>query len=120
MDEILAFIGLQFMSEATKMGSQSLLDLAKSLQLPHFRAAIFRDRLKLIFSFCRFDDSLTREQRKVQDKLCHIREVWDKLISEARKLYNLETYETIDEMLLKFRADVILDCMFQASQEGAA
>ena len=48
MDEILAFIGLQFISEANKMGSQPLLDLVKSLQLPHFRAAIFRDRLKLI------------------------------------------------------------------------
>ena len=120
MDEILAFIGLQFISEANKMGSHPDLDLVKFLQLPHFRAAIFHDRLKLIFRFCRFDDSLTREQRKVQDKLCHIREVWDKQISEARKLYNLDTYETIDEMLLKFRADVILDCMFQASQEGTA
>ena len=120
MDEILAFIGLQFISEANEMGSQPLLDLVKSLQLPHFRAAIFRDPLKLIFRFCRFDDSLTREQRKVQDKLCHIREAWDKLISETRKLYNLGKYGTINEILLKFRADVTLDCMFQASQEGTA
>ena len=71
------------------MGSQPLPDLFTSLQLPHFRAAISRNRLKLIFKFFRFDGSLTREQRKVHDKFCHIREVWDKLISEARKLYNL-------------------------------
>ena len=65
------------------MGSQLLPDLFTSLHLPHFRAAISRDRLKLIFKFCRFDDSLAREQRKVQDKFCYIREVWDKVISEA-------------------------------------
>ena len=85
------------------MGSQPLPDLFTSLQLPYFRAAISRDRLKLIFKFCRFDDSLTREQRKVQVKFCHIREVWDKLISEARKLHNLGPYGTIDEIQLKFR-----------------
>ena len=103
IDEILAFIGLQFISGTNKMESQSLLDLFTSLQLPHFRAAISCDRLKLIFKFCRFDDSLTREQRKVQDRFCHIRKVWDNLISEAINFYNLGPYGTIDEMLLKFR-----------------
>ena len=84
------------------MRSQPLPDLFTFLQLPHFIAAISRDRLKLIFEFCRFDDSLAREHRKVQDKFCYIHVVWDKLISKARKLYNLGPYETIDEMLLKF------------------
>ena len=41
------------------MESQPLPDLFISLQLPHFRAAISRDQLKLIFKFCRFDDLLT-------------------------------------------------------------
>ena len=45
----------------------------------------------------------TQEQRKVQDKFCHICEVCDKLISEVRKLYDLGPYGTINEMLLKFR-----------------
>ena len=103
IDEILAFIGLQFILAASKMESQSLLDLFTSLQLPHFRAAISRNRLKLIFKFCRFDDSLTQEQRKVQDRFCHICKVWDNLISKAIDFYNLSPYGTIDEMLLKFR-----------------
>ena len=72
------------------MGSHPLPDIFTSLQLPNFRAAILLDRLKLIFKFCRFDDSLAEEQIKFQDKFCHIREVWDKLIPEARKLYNLD------------------------------
>ena len=103
IDEILAFIGLQFISGANKIGSQLLPDLFTSLQLRHFQAAISHDRLKLIFKFCRVDNSLTREQRKVQDKFCYILELWYKLTSEARKLYNLDPYRTIDEMLLKFR-----------------
>ena len=48
LEEIRAFIGLQFVSGANKMGSQPLPDLFTSLQVPHFRAAISRDRLKLI------------------------------------------------------------------------
>ena len=100
------------------MGSQLLPDLFTSLQLRHFQAAISHDRLKLIFKFCRLDNSLTREKRKVQGKFCHIRELWYKLTSEARKLYNLEPYRTIDEMLLKFR--VVLESICQLSQEGTA
>ena len=102
IDEIIAFIGLQFISGANNMGFQALPDLFTSLQLPHFRAAISRDRLNSVFKFCTFDDSVTREWRKVQDKFWHIRELWDKLISGVRKLYNLDPYGAIDEMLLKF------------------
>ena len=85
------------------MGFQALPDLFTSLQLQHFRAAISRDRLKSVLKFYTFDDSLTRERKKVQDKFWHIRELWDKLISGVRKLYNLGPYGAIDEMLLKFR-----------------
>ena len=70
---------------------------------------------------CRFHDSITREQRKVQDKFCDIHEVRDKLISEARKLYNLDPSGTVDKILLKFRGQ----CSFRhyyirTSQEGTA
>ena len=62
-EEIRAFIGFQFVSGANKMGSQSLVDLFTSLQVTQFRAAISRDRLKLIYKFCRFDDIDNREER---------------------------------------------------------
>ena len=45
------------------MGSQSLVDLFTSLQATQFRAAISRDRLKLIYKFCRFDDIDTSKER---------------------------------------------------------
>ena len=107
INEILVFIGLQFILRANQMGPHPLPDLFTSLQLPLFRAAISRDRLKLIFRICRFDDSLIREKRNVQHKICHIHKVWDKLIFEATKLYNPDPSGTIDEMLLKFRGQCI-------------
>ena len=54
------------------MGSQLLPNLFTSLQLPHFRAAISRDRLKLIFKFCRFDDSLTRHENKEKSRISFV------------------------------------------------
>ena len=69
----------------------------------HLQAAISSNWLKLIFKFYRFDALLTREQIKVQEKFWHIREVRDNLISEARNAYNRDPYETIDEMVPKFR-----------------
>ena len=74
-----------------------------SLQVPHFRAAISRDRLKLIYKFCRFDNIDTREERQVNDKFCHVRELWDKFIEKSQSLYDLGPNVTIVEMLLKFR-----------------
>lgn len=61
-EEIHAFIGFQFVSGANKMGSQPLAYLFTSLQVTQYRAAISRDRLKLIYKFCRFDDIDTREE----------------------------------------------------------
>ena len=69
----------------------------------HLQAAISSNWLKLIFKFYRYDALLTWEQRKVQEKFWHIREVRDNLISEARNAYNLDPYGTIDEMVPKFR-----------------
>ena len=84
---------------ASFCNKQALTDFYGSKALPHFRAAISRDRLLLIFKFCRFDDLSTRDQRR-NDKFGHIREMWDKF---AKRLYDLGVNGTIDEMLLKFR-----------------
>ena len=70
------------------MGSQPLPDLFTSLQVPHIRAAISRDRLKLIYKFCRFDNIDSREERQVNDKFCHVRELWDKFIEQSQSLYD--------------------------------
>ena len=61
LEEICAFIGLQFVSGANKMGSQPSPNFFTSLQVPRFCAADSRDRLKLIYKFCRFDNNDTRK-----------------------------------------------------------
>ena len=66
------------------MGSQPLPDSFTSLQVSHFRAAISLDRLKLINKFCRFDNIDTREEIQVNDKFCHVRELWDKLLKSLK------------------------------------
>ena len=91
------------MSGADKMGFQPLPNLFTSLQVFHFRAAVSRDRQKLIYKFCRFNNIDIREERQVNDKFCHVRELWDKFIEQSQSLYNLGPNATIDEMLLKFR-----------------
>ena len=73
-EEICAFIGLQFVSGAKKMRPQPLPNLFTSLQVSHFWAAISRDRLNLIYKFCRFDNIDNREERQVSDKFCHVRD----------------------------------------------
>ena len=101
-EEILAFRGLQFIAGASFCNKQALADLYDLKALPHFRAAISRDRLLLIFKVCRFDDLSTRDQR-TNDKFGHIREMWDKFAKRCRELYGLCVNGPIDEMLLKFR-----------------
>ena len=77
-------------------------DLYDSKFLPHFKAALSRDRLLLLIKFCRFDDVNTRDDQK-DDRFGHIREVWDTFSNRCRELYGLGTYTTIDEKLQKFR-----------------
>ena len=74
-EEVLAFIGLSFISGAHKAVKNPISDLYNSKYLPHFKAAISRDRLLLLIKFCRFDDVQTKDARK-DDRFGHIREVW--------------------------------------------
>ena len=103
LEEIGAFIGLQFVSGADKMGFQPLPNLFTSLQVFHFRAAVSRDRQKLIYKFCRFNNIDIREEGQVNNKFCHVRELWDEFTEQSQSLYNLAPNATIDKMLLKFR-----------------
>ena len=101
-EEVLAFMGLSFISGAHKTTKNPISDLNNSKFLPHFRAALSRNRLLLLINFCRFDDVNTRNDRK-DDRFGHIREVWDTFNNRCRELYGLGSHTTIDEILQKFR-----------------
>ena len=75
-EKVLVFIGLSFISGAHKAVKNPISDLYDSKYLPHFKAAISRDRLLLLIKFYRFDNVQTRDTRK-DDRFGHIRKVWD-------------------------------------------
>ena len=100
-EEVLAFMGLSFISGAHKATKNPISDLYDSKFLPHFQAALSRDRLLLLIKFCRFDDVNTSDDRK-DDRFGHIREVWDTFNNRCRELYGLGPHTT-NEMLQKFR-----------------
>ena len=60
-EEVLAFMGLSFISGAHKATKSSISDLYESKFLPHFKAALSRDRLQLLIKFCRFGNVNTRD-----------------------------------------------------------
>ena len=63
-EEVLAFLGLSFIARAQKCNQQPIFYLCDSKFLPHFKAAMSRDRLLLLIEFCRFDDADTRNDRR--------------------------------------------------------
>ena len=73
-EEFLAFMASSFISGTQKATKNPISDLYDSKFLPHFKAALSRDRLLLMIKFCRFDDVNTRGNRK-DDRLGNIREV---------------------------------------------
>ena len=98
-EEVLAFMGLSFISGAHTATKKPISDLYHSKFL---KAALPRDRLLLLIKFCRCDDVNTRDDQK-DDRFGHIREVWNTFNNRCRELYGLGPHTTIDEMLQKFR-----------------
>ena len=74
-EEVFVFIGFSFISGAHQAVKNPIFDLYDSKYLPHFKAAISRDRLLLLIKFCRFVGVQTRDVRK-DDRFGHICEVW--------------------------------------------
>ena len=99
-EEVLAFIGLSFISGAHKAVKNPISDLHDSKYQPHLKATISHDRLLLLTKFCRFDVQ-TRDACK-DDWFGHIRDVWDIFNNRCQQLYGLGPHVTIDEMLQKF------------------
>jgi hypothetical protein len=66
-------------------------------------AAMARNRFAHILQFIRFDDKSTRVQRKANDKLAAIREVWDRFAENCKKLFEPFEDMSVDEQLVAFR-----------------
>ena len=99
-----AFIGLLLLAGVNR-GNQELLEelWSRKYGRPIFVATMSLKRFKLILRFCRFDNKITREERRATDKLAAIRDLWTMYVATLRKYYIPGTDITVDEQLVPFR-----------------
>lgn len=68
-----------------------------------FRLIMNLKRFKFILCCIRFNDLVTREERRKTDKLTAIREIFSIFVENCKKHYSPGENVTIDEMLVGFR-----------------
>ncbi|UYV75660.1 hypothetical protein LAZ67_13000936 [Cordylochernes scorpioides] len=105
-DEIRALIGLTLLAGVGKGGSESTKSLfARDETGRNIFGAGMNERRFVVFllNVLRFDNRESREERRKDDKLAPIRELWELFIAKCSSLYTPGTNCTIDESLLNFR-----------------
>ena len=103
--ELIAFLGLLFLSGVNRAGHVSFLELwaTDGSGIEIFRACMSYNRFLFLLLAIRFDDKMTRNQRKETDKLAAIRYILDEFVQICKNAYCLSEFLTIDEMLVPFR-----------------
>ncbi|GBP60275.1 PiggyBac transposable element-derived protein 4 [Eumeta japonica] len=104
-NEICCLIGLLLLAGVQKSNHLNIEKLFRtdggSVEI--FRLSMSAQRFKFLLRTLRFDDCTTREQRKALDKICHIREIFEKFVQNCKNGYTLSAYVTVDEKLEAFR-----------------
>lgn len=113
--EILAFIGLLYMSGVMKESHVSVEELWSDMYGPPiFHATMTLSRFRFLTSCIRFDDKLTRPLRKTADSFAAIREIWDMYVTNCRNYYSPSEFCAIGSNLLGFRGR----CPFRAYKQN--
>ena len=96
---LMAFLGLLFLSGVKRAGHVSFLELwaADGSGIEIFRACMSYKRFLFLLLAIRFDDKMTRNQRKETDKLVAIRYILDEFVQNCKNAYCLSEFLTIDE-----------------------
>ncbi|UYV69768.1 hypothetical protein LAZ67_7000673 [Cordylochernes scorpioides] len=104
-DEIRGLIGLTLLAGVGKGGSESTKSLfaRDGTGRNIFGAGMNERRFVFLLNVLRFDNRESREERRKDDKLAPIRELWELFIAKCSSLYTPGTNCTIDESLLNFR-----------------
>lgn len=104
LNELKALIGLYYLAGVFKMNDMNTSEMFdRYTGLPVYRAIMSRCRFEFLTNCLRFDDKQTREERRTNDRLAPIREVFDKIVETCEDLYSPSDCCTIDEQLLSFR-----------------
>ena len=103
--EIRALIGILLFLGATKSSKESTASIwtKDGTGKPICIAAMSQKRFLFLVYCLRFDDSITRAQRKAEDKLAPIRNIYDKFVVACEANYTPGTGCTVDESLHGFR-----------------
>ncbi|GBP21726.1 PiggyBac transposable element-derived protein 4 [Eumeta japonica] len=105
--EMQAFLGLLLTIGVNKQGSVDFREYWDPIfGNPIFRATMGKNRFASLLRFLRFDDKNTWSLRKSKDKLAPIRELWEYVNQNLKKLYLPGENLTIDEQLVPFRGRV--------------
>lgn len=102
--ELLAFFGLLLTAGHLSANDMNFEVLWSFLYGPPiFRATMGLKRFKFLLRFLRFDNKETRPQRRENDKLAAIRDVWETVNKNFGKYYLPGENITVDEQLVPFR-----------------
>ena len=70
---------------------------------PFYRSAMGQVRFEFLNRCLRFDNPVTRQERRAVDKFAPIRKIFDMFNENCRRLYSPGDCMTVDEQLLGFR-----------------
>lgn len=103
--ELDALLGLLVLSSIMKSNNESITSLfSKDLcGRPIFSATMQEKRSLVLTALLRFDDTETREERRLTDKTAPIAEFFSRFIDNCQRGYCVSSEVTVDEMLLPFR-----------------
>lgn len=102
--EIKALLGLLYFIGAKKQNHVNLKDLWNAQIGENFcQATMSYLRFLFLLGNIRFDDKVTRAERRQKHGLAPIKEVWDLFLENCQAYYVPSTNCTIDEQLLAFR-----------------
>lgn len=103
--ELDALLGLLVLSSITKSNDESIRSLySKDLcGRPIFSATMQEKRSLVLTAPLRFDDTETREERRLTDKTAPIAEFFSRFIDNCQRGHCVSSEVTVDEMLLPFR-----------------
>lgn len=102
--EIQAFFAVLYLAGVKKGNHLNIKELwSNDSTCPElFSAVMSKRRFQMLVQGIRFDDKMTRAQRKRHNNLAPIRHILDQFVQKCEDAYRTSEYDTIDEMLDAF------------------
>ncbi|XP_069701433.1 piggyBac transposable element-derived protein 4-like [Periplaneta americana] len=103
--EMKAFLGLLYLAGIFHGGHQNIRDFwtTDDLGVNIFRMAMSEKRFRFLVRCIRFDNKISRNERRKTDKLAAVREIFTIFVNNCKTHYSLGQSVTVDEQLLAFR-----------------